>query len=112
MNRAFRNSKEPPQFLVTPRGLGHAYARMGRKNEAQAVLTQWLHPSNKNYVSPFYVAVVYEGLGRQGEAMDWLDKAFESHSNGLIFLKVDPQLDGLRGNPRFRALQRKLNLPD
>jgi TolB-like protein/DNA-binding winged helix-turn-helix (wHTH) protein/Flp pilus assembly protein TadD len=97
---------------LTLSGLGHAYARMGRKNEAQAVLTQLLHPSNKSYVSPFYVAVVYEGLGREEEAMDWLDKAFESRSNGLIFLKVDPQLDGLRTNPRFRALQRKLNLPD
>jgi TolB-like protein/DNA-binding winged helix-turn-helix (wHTH) protein/cytochrome c-type biogenesis protein CcmH/NrfG len=97
---------------LTLSGLGHAYARMGRKNEAQTVLTQLLHPSNKNYVSPFYVAVVYEGLGKQAEAMDWLDKAFESRSNGLILLKVDPQLDGLRGNPRFRALQRKLNLPD
>lgn len=92
--------------------LGHAYATMGRKTEAQAVLYRLLHPPKKNYVSPFYVAVVYEGLGRQEEAMDWLDKAYENRSNGLIFLKVDPELDGLRANLRFRALQRKLNLPD
>jgi TolB-like protein/DNA-binding winged helix-turn-helix (wHTH) protein/Flp pilus assembly protein TadD len=92
--------------------LGHAYATMGRKTDAQAVLYRLLHPPKKNYVSPFYVAVVYEGLGRQEEAMDWLDKAYENRSNGLIFLKVDPELDGLRGNLRFRALQRKLNLPD
>jgi TolB-like protein/DNA-binding winged helix-turn-helix (wHTH) protein/Flp pilus assembly protein TadD len=92
--------------------LGHAYATMGRKAEAQAVLYRLLHPPKKNYVSPFYVAVVYEGLGRQEEAMDWLDKAYENRSNGLIFLKVDPELDGLRTNLRFRALQRKLNLPD
>jgi hypothetical protein len=32
-------------------------------------------------------------------------------SNGLVFLKVEPELDGLRSNPRFVALQQKLNFP-
>jgi TolB-like protein/tetratricopeptide (TPR) repeat protein/DNA-binding winged helix-turn-helix (wHTH) protein len=97
---------------LTLSSLGHAYAAMGKKAEAQEILTRLLHPTQKKYVSPFYVAVVYGGLGKQEEAMDWLDKAYDNRANGLIFLKVDPELDGLRTNPRFRALQHKLNLPD
>jgi hypothetical protein len=43
--------------------------------------------------------------------MNWLEKAFTDRSNGLVFLKVEPELDDLRSNPRFVALQRKLNFP-
>jgi len=44
--------------------------------------------------------------------MDWLDKAYQDRSNGFIFLKVDPELDSLRSNPRFRNLQQRIKLPD
>jgi hypothetical protein len=68
--------------------------------------------SKKQYVSPFYVAIVYAGLGENDKAMDWLERAYGDHSNAIIFLKVDPQLDSLRSLPRFHELQRKLRLPD
>jgi hypothetical protein len=44
--------------------------------------------------------------------MDWMEKAFADRSNGLVFLKVEPELDPLRSNPRFIALQKQLNFPD
>ena len=91
--------------------LGHVYAVSGRKTEAQNVLSQLLEQSKKQYVSPFYIAVVYAGLNENEKAMDWLEKAYEDRSNGIVFLKVDPQLDGLRSNPRFQSLLRRLALP-
>lgn len=68
--------------------------------------------SKKQYVSPFYVAIVYAGLGENDQAMAWLEKAYGDRSNAIIFLKVEPQLDTLRDSPRFHELQRKLRLPD
>jgi hypothetical protein len=50
-------------------------------------------------------------LGKNELAMDWLEKAYTDRSNGLVFLKVEPELDPLRSNPRFLALQAKLNFP-
>jgi len=44
--------------------------------------------------------------------LDWLEKAYADHSNAIVFLKVDPQLDTLRSYPRFHELQRKLRLPE
>ena len=44
--------------------------------------------------------------------MEWLEKAFADRSNGLVFMKVEPELDNLRSNPRFLALQQKLKLPE
>ena len=71
-----------------------------------------MQQSKKQYVSPFYVAIVYAGLGENDKSIDWLEKAYTDHSNAIVFLKVDPQLDALRSNPRFHELQRKLRLPD
>jgi len=48
--------------------------------------------------------------------MNWLEKAFADRSNGLVFLRVEPELDPLRSNTRFIALQialqAKLNFPN
>jgi hypothetical protein len=68
--------------------------------------------SKKQYVSPYYFAVVYVGLGENEKAMEWLEKAFADRSNGLIFMKVEPELDNLRSNPRFLALQKRVKLPE
>ncbi len=89
--------------------LANAYARSGNKAEAEKLLTELISRSNKQYVSPYYFAVVYVGLGEHEKALDCLEKAFADRSNGLVFLKVEPELDDLRSNPRFVGLQLKLN---
>lgn len=91
--------------------LANAYARSGNKVDAQKLLAGLVSQSQKNYVSPYYFAVVYVGLGEDEKAIDWLEKAYSDRSNGLVFLKVDPSLDHLRSNPRFLALQQKLKFP-
>ena len=92
--------------------LAHAYARAGDKSEAEKLLAELVAESKKQYVSPYYLAVVYVGLGQDQQAMDWLENAFADRSNGLVFLKVEPELDTLRANPRFIVLQKKLGFPD
>ncbi len=56
--------------------------------------------------------MIYLGLGKNDLAIDWLEKAYGDRSNGLVFLKVEPALDPLRTNPRFVALQAKMNFPN
>jgi Tfp pilus assembly protein PilF len=91
--------------------LANAYARSGNKAEAERLLADLISESKKQYVSPYYFAVLYVGLGKPEEAIDWLEKAFADRSNGMVFLKVEPELDDLRSNPRFVTLQQKLNFP-
>jgi tetratricopeptide (TPR) repeat protein len=91
--------------------LANVYGRSGNKADAEKLLADLSAESKRQYVSPYYFAVVYAGLGRPEEAINWLEKAFADRSNGLVFLKVEPELDGLRSNPRFVALQQKLNFP-
>jgi len=49
-------------------------------------------------------------LGESDRAMDYLDEAFSQHVTNLIWLKVDPEFDALRGNSRFHLVLRKMGL--
>jgi TolB-like protein/Tfp pilus assembly protein PilF len=91
--------------------LANVYARSGNKADAEKLLADLVSESKKQYVSPYYFAVIYVGLGEREKAMDWLEKAYADRSNGLVFLKVEPELDDLRSNPRFVILRQKLNFP-
>jgi hypothetical protein len=71
--------------------LGYAYGASGNRSEAEKVLAKLMEQSKKQYVSPFYVAIVYLGLAENDKAVDWLEKAYMDRSNAIVFSKVDPQ---------------------
>ena len=91
--------------------LARGYALAGNAAEARKLLDQLIVESKSKYVSPYYIAIVYAGLGKNELALDWLERSFADRANGLVLLKVEPEWDGLRSNPRFVNLQRRLNLP-
>ena len=97
---------------LTISALAHAEALSGNHAMANKLLSQLEELSKKQYVSPYYVAIVYLGLGKNELAMNWLEKAYADRSNGLVFLKVEPELDPLRTNPRFITLQTRLSFPN
>lgn len=107
LQKAVGISHDSPQMLGA---LGHAYGASGNRSDAEKVLVKLTEQSKKQYVSPFYMAIVYVGLAENDKAVDWLEKAYMDRSNAIIFSKVDPQLDPLRSTPRFQALLHRLAL--
>ncbi len=91
--------------------LGHAYAISGKRGEAIKVLNELKELSKRRYVSPFDTALIYTGLGDKDNALESLEKAYEDRAFDLALLKVEPMLDGLRSDPRFQDLMRRLGLP-
>jgi hypothetical protein len=67
--------------------------------------------SNRRYVSPYSIALIYTGLGEKEQAFAWLEKAYEDRSSLMIYLKVEPMLDSLRSDPRFTDLLHRIGLP-
>ena len=92
--------------------LGHLYAKIGRKNEALAILKQLreLRESSKQrYVSPYNLALIHIGLSQKDEAIQLLEETYEERDGyDIAFIKVEPLLDPLRGDPRFEALAKKV----
>jgi hypothetical protein len=65
--------------------------------------------STRRYVSAYSFALVYIGLGDKGEALRWLEQSYQDHAGSDIgYIKVEPLLDPLRGDPRFEALVQKI----
>jgi hypothetical protein len=56
------------------------------------------------------VALVHAGLGDKSEAFRWLDKAYDERSHWLVWLSLDPRWNGLRGDPRFDQLRKRVGL--
>ncbi|MGB6744356.1 MAG: tetratricopeptide repeat protein, partial [Terracidiphilus sp.] len=90
--------------------LGNAYARAGRKQAAQELITQLEEDVRKQGVGRYEIALIYAGLGDSRDAFKWLDDAYRAHDVGLVYLNVDPCLDSLRGDPRFEDLVRRVGL--
>ena len=67
--------------------------------------------SKTTYVTPWQIATLYTRAGKNDEALDWLEKAFEAHDPNMPYISVDPIFDSLRDNPRFQDLLRRMNLP-
>jgi tetratricopeptide (TPR) repeat protein len=105
LQKAASISNDSPVMLGA---LGHAYGVSGNRAAAEKVLDQLTGQSKNQYVSPFYVAMVYAGLAENDKAVDWLEEAYKDRSNAIVFSKVDPQLDGLRSNARFQSLLHRL----
>ncbi len=58
--------------------------------------------------NPLDAAIACSLLGDRDEAFRWLEKAYEYHVQGLIYLNVDPEFDNLRSDPRFTDLTRRI----
>ena len=93
-------------------GLGHAYGIAGKKKEAQEILEKLFEKSKRTYVPAYDIAAVYIGLGEKNQAFEWLFKALEERSGFVVYIKCDRRFDGLRPDPRFQDLLRRMNLPN
>jgi serine/threonine protein kinase/TolB-like protein/Tfp pilus assembly protein PilF len=103
--------------IVVPKGhpipiaaLGYAYAMSGRIEDANNMLELLLEKSEEEYVPPYWIAVVYTGLGDNNNAFKWLDKAYEEKDGSMVFLKVIPIFDSLRSDERYTQLLSKMGL--
>lgn len=90
--------------------LGSAYAREGRGAEARGILERVT--KGEEYVSPAEISHLHLGLGDKEAAIRSLERAYAEHDLQLQFLKVDPDFDDLRSDPRFVDLVRRIGFPN
>jgi TolB-like protein/class 3 adenylate cyclase/Flp pilus assembly protein TadD len=100
------SSSDPLRIAV----LGHAYAVAGKRNEAQKINDELQELSKQRYFPPYFIALIYVGLGDKNQAFTWLEKCFAERSSGLVFLKTEPMFDPIRSDPRFQDLARRVGL--
>ena len=90
--------------------LAAAYAKGGRKAEAEKVLADLKQKLKKRYSCSYEVGVAYVFLGRRDTAFQFLEKAYQDRSDCMPNLGVDPRLDEIRSDPRYRDLLGRVDL--
>ena len=91
--------------------LGYAYARCGRRAQALAELDRLGAVAREGrYVSHYALAMIHAGLGDNEQALAELDSAYVERAWAMFTLRVDPAFDGLRADPRFSRLLKKVGL--
>ncbi len=90
--------------------LARGFKEAGYQGALRHVAEMLVARSATAYVTPWQIGTLYTRAGRNDEALDWLEKAFQAHDPNMPYLSVDPIFDALRGNPRFQALLRRMNL--
>jgi tetratricopeptide (TPR) repeat protein len=91
--------------------LAHAFRAIGKKAEAEKILRDLERKARKSSASPYTMATIYAGLNENEKAFGFLERAYSEKSLGLVgSIKSDLLLDGLRSDPRFQNLLRRMGL--
>ena len=86
----------------------HVLASCGRAAEAREILSDLVARRGERWVTAYEIAVIFALLGERDEAFSWLAVAEREHAVGLTYVRVDPRLDNLRGDQRFKDLLRRV----
>ncbi len=91
--------------------LGYVYARSGRRDEAQSVITELDKKFAEKTADARDLAIVYAGLNDKDKAFEWLEKAYQYRSFQLGNLRLEPLLiEALSSDPRWADLFRRIGL--
>jgi serine/threonine protein kinase/tetratricopeptide (TPR) repeat protein len=89
--------------------LAYIHSLAGRRAEAEAILDE-LRKENLDLETRYIAAAVYAVLGKTDEAFELLNNICDDRYPLMIYVTVDPVLDPLRTDPRFRDLLKRVDL--
>ena len=92
-------------------GLALVYYASGNAKEADDALKNFRDKFQNEWI--YLVAELYAYRGEKDEALKWLENAYRKDDGWLVFLKGDPLMKNLHGDPRYISFMKKMNLaPD
>ena len=90
--------------------MAHPLAASGDMNKAEGLYDELRERSVDEYISPFDMAVLTMALGRRGETLDWLERAYDEKTFDIMSMNAEPLLNDLKEEPRFVELTDKIGL--
>jgi serine/threonine protein kinase/Tfp pilus assembly protein PilF len=106
---AYAHSEEAGGNLQAAANLRKAFKTQGCRGMQQQGLEMNSDPSSPDY-DDFGAACSAAMLSENDKAFKFLEKAFEERRE-IVFVKVEPQLDNIRPDPRYADLLRRIGLP-
>jgi Flp pilus assembly protein TadD len=100
-----------PDSTVGLTELAYSLASNGRQADARTLLQRLQEKSKQAFVPAYNFAIIHIALNQKDQALQDLQKAYDEKDWALMVLAVEPRLDPLRSDPRFKTLLRKIGLP-
>jgi adenylate cyclase len=88
-----------------------AYHALGKQADAKSELERYKALKGEGDDAAFDYAQIYAQLGDKAQALQWLSKAERVHDSGMTYLKVYWQLDPIRDEPQFKAIEARMKFP-
>jgi adenylate cyclase len=88
------------------------YATMGNRTESSRLLSEVEAHYKKEAVSPLKIGAVYSILGEIERCFEWMNRAYHERDPMVMVIKIEPELDRVRHDPRFLALLENVGLAD
>ena len=101
-----------PGGWVLAVALAHAYAKQGKRAEAEQQISLIRELGKTQHIRPYYLASIYATLGDKDKAFAELEKSFDERDCYLGRISVDPFFDPLRDDARFKSLLKRMKLSD
>jgi tetratricopeptide (TPR) repeat protein len=90
-------------------GLAAIYFSLNRKKEADEKLNEFIEKYQDHW--RYLIAQLYAFRNEKEEAFKWLESAYNHRDSWLWWIKNDPWLKNLEGDPRHSTFLKKMNLP-
>jgi TolB-like protein/DNA-binding winged helix-turn-helix (wHTH) protein/Tfp pilus assembly protein PilF len=84
--------------------------KAGRRTEARKILDELMRRQQRKEVSPLFISAVYFALDDKEQGFKWLEKAYREKAELLVFLKVAPNFQGVRSDPRYKKIMADVGL--
>ena len=115
-DRALEHRQTYMSLVGAPAADVAEFGAIGRRSGYKAALRFFARRSaaateQRGYLTSSELAYVFAELGERDTAIGWLKRAVDDHVRDLIYLKVEPAYDALRGDQRFAALARQVIPP-
>ncbi|HXL34287.1 MAG TPA: protein kinase [Gemmatimonadales bacterium] len=107
-----RDSEALAEFRLGGRIPPGVLGKLGRLREAHSAIQQLIAKRTRGYSDAVVIAAPYAFLGERDRALAWLDTAYADRSATLLGLPYMQPFDAMHDDSHFRALLRKIGLPD
>jgi TolB-like protein/lipoprotein NlpI len=107
--KAFKEMQEENLEVFRIFGMALAYHAADKTKEADEALKNFIDKFQNEWT--YLLAELYAYRGEKDQAFIWLDKAYQKKDGWLVFLKGDPLLKNLEGDPRHIAFLKRMNFP-
>jgi eukaryotic-like serine/threonine-protein kinase len=91
--------------------IAQAYAKQGKRAETEQQIALLRDLAKTRYIRTYYLAAIYATLGDKDKAFAELEKSFAERDCFLVRIPIDPVMDSLRDDARFKDLLKRMGLP-